>query len=160
MHHTIIVVETLSWFGSGWVEQMNLTAFQWVAATILTLMAIGGVILLPRIWRGELASLYDKNSKDIWLWGESIRRGFIRGLHWGIVGTVALVIIFFTLPGPGHAPELSTATTIAIILFFLSLALNVLVILLNRPKWAVPPHYRSQSGAIKEWLAKSKKHRQ
>lgn len=160
MQHTIIVVKTLSWFGSDWVEQMNLTAVQWVAAAILTLIAIGGVILLPRIWRGELASLYDKNSKGIWLWGEPMRRGFIRGLHWDIIGTVALVIIFFTLPDPRHTAELGTVTTIAIILFFLSLALNTLLILFNRPKWAVPPHYRNQPGAIKEWVAKNKEHRQ
>lgn len=132
---------------------VELSAVQLVALILVTVLAVGAAVLIPRIWRGELVSVYEHASEGVWLWGEPLRRGFLRGLHLGILSAVVLVFLVFAtadLEPTGHiGPVVGTAVGA----FFVLLGLNALVVLFNRPRWAVPPRYRDQPGAISEWRA-------
>lgn len=132
----------------------DLSAVQMVALIVMAVLAVAGVLLLPRIWRGDLASTYDDASRDVWLWGEPLRRGFIRGLHLGILGTIVLVFLVFTTADLEPTESVGPVAGTAVGLFFVLLALSGSVVLFNRPRWAVPPHARHQPGAVHEWRAR------
>lgn len=138
----------------------DLHAVQVVALTVMAVLAVAGVLLLPRIWRGELASTYDHASRDAWLWGEPLRRGVIRGLHLGILGTVVLVFLVFATADLDPTGNMDPIAGAAVVLFCAVLVLYGSVILFNRPRWVVPPHARDQPGAVHEWRARFRERRQ
>lgn len=137
----------------------DLNALQMVALAVMAVLAVAGVVLLPRIWRGELASTYDHASRDVWLWGEPLRRGFIRGLHLGILGTVVLVFLVFATADLEPTESIGPVVGSALVLFFALLALYTSVVLFNRPRWVVPPYARDQPGAVREWRTRFRERR-
>lgn len=138
----------------------DLNAVQVVALAVMAALAVAGALLLPRIWRGKLASIYDRASRDGWLWGEPLRRGFIRGLHLGILGTVVLVFLVFVTADLEPTGTMGPIAGTAVGLFFALLVLYGSVMLFNCPRWAVPPHARAQPGAVHEWRARFRERRQ
>lgn len=137
----------------------DLSAVHMVALAVMAVLGVGGVLLLPRFWRGELTSMYEHASRDMWLWGEPLRRGFIRGLHLGVLGTVVMVLAIFATADLEPTGSMGPAAGAALGMLFALLVLYGSVILFNRPRWVVPPHARTQPGAVHEWRARRRERR-
>lgn len=139
--------------------QGDVSAVHMVALIVMAVLAVGGVLLLPRFWRGELASMYEHASRDVWLWGEPLRRGFIRGLHLGVLGSVVMVFLGFAAAALEPTESIGPVVGAALVLFFALLVLGGSVALFNRPRWVVPPHARNEPGAVHEWRVRRRERR-
>ena len=134
---------------------------------LVTLFAImsGATWRVGGIWRDQAtAGRIFKTMRSWWLWGDALLRGWVRALAAGLVGGWLLVVSM------GLAALLATDTIessggfalLALLVggLFLSLAVVASIILVNRPRFAVPPHARDEPGALAEWRSsRSRSHR-
>jgi hypothetical protein len=128
-------------------------------AFVLIVALVGGALAarnLPRLWRNEIRS-FDR-MQAWWPLGMALWRGWVRGMPLAFfAGCFLLVAVIvgafvpqdsdsegFAAPAWYVIPVLGT--------FFMSLVLFFSVVLVNRPRFVVPPHLRDQPGALKEWL--------
>lgn len=119
---------------------------------VVGLVIMGGLVILsiplmPKYWRGEYRQLHDRGSSSWWVWGDALRRGFLRGLHIGVVAAagVSFAVVFHAAADAGVGWA-GPAGWIAFGLFGGCIAVDLLVVLVNRPRWLVPPHARNEPG--------------
>ncbi len=90
--------------------------------------------------------------------GESLRRGFVRTIHLGVVGTAAVVLVLVSSyledkAGNELLAQIGAAVErVATGAFLLIVLLDIVIVLFNRPKALVPPPYRNEPGALTDWM--------
>jgi len=134
-----------------------------VIAVLASLLALGGLILLPKLWRMEADIQRDEATRAWWPFSEALREGFVRSVPAAIlaVALLALALIsgFFEQLLTGSA---GAAAADATLLFgggfLLMLVVDLCVTLFNQPKIVVPPAARDESGALSLWW-KSRRNR-
>lgn len=118
-------------------------------------------VSLPRFWRGE------GSSRSVGFGSDALDRGWIRAIPLGTVSACVLAAI--VLVGTFRQSVRVESPTVRLLLVdvpFWSLVaafvavtlLYLAVIVFNWPKRAVPPRYRSQTGAITDWFRSLKRH--
>jgi hypothetical protein len=129
---------------------------QAIVLTLLMLVMIGASLRMPNIWSDEqMSDRLFKTMRSWWPWGEPLLRGWIRALPAGLMGGWLLVAA--TIVAAMVATEKLASSpgfgglAILVFLVFLSLGTVASIVLFNRPSFAVPPHLRSQTGAVSEW---------
>ncbi len=139
------------------MKAVDLTGFDWIWFSFLLIVVVGASLQMPKYWRGELVQLYERGSGGWWPFGEALRRGFLRSIHLGVVGGFWVLASLFFLSlrdnvGAGLAQSaLEALGVVSAAMFFVTLILDLLVVLLNRPKFLVPPPYRDDVGAVRVW---------
>ena len=132
----------------------DLTIYEAFITLILVAGGLRGLWIAPRLWRNELGWDPD-HPPALWAFGLAAWRGLVR--------TNIMTIPLFLAAAPGYALDNSgTEAALAQTVIIVSAAVGVTllfilgpaVVLFNRPKWAVVPHLRHQSGAIAEWRGK------
>jgi hypothetical protein len=137
-----------------------------VAALLVLVICIGGLLILPRVWRGWFASdgtgsrrTHGGNALFWWPYGEASRRGAIRGLVAAIFAAWALLIAGMlaavSVQVSGRSAHTFHTGAIALIaIFVIFLLLHFTVMFLNRPKFIVPPSQRGELGVLAERAAR------
>ena len=114
-------------------------------------LGVGGAWQLPQLWRNERGWHPDR-PPAYWAWGTAAWRGLVRLTPLSAPAFLALT--------PAYGLDAAGADgAVAEIVIAIGAAVGVVVVgllapavfLFNRPKWAVVPHLRHQSGAIAEW---------
>ncbi len=131
-----------------------MSPLDWIAFGIFVLIAVGAVRLLPRTWRHELKQ-FDR-MPSWWPWGKALWRGWLRMMPISTVAMVVGVVVYAGLllvpeapSGPFVRPYWAVVPALAALAIVFGMMLTV--VLFNWPKRVVPPHLRSQPGAIEEW---------
>jgi len=126
-----------------------------VTLAVLAVLAGFGLVRWRHLWSGEDLAKQDAATRSWWLSGEALRRAFIRGMPLAVVGCWALLVAW-TASMIEHRRTTTGGASAKVVLGALALLgliglLHVSVTLFNRPKWAVPPPYRHEPGAITFW---------
>lgn len=113
-----------------------------------------------KLWKDPKQVEFFMISLSILPLGESGKRGEVRAAAltavtlWGLV----IGVIWSMIPSGGdHASGATTGRAIMFVIIALivgPLLLEISVVLFNRPRFVVPPHMRSDAGALPEALAK------
>jgi hypothetical protein len=117
----------------------------------LALASVG----LVRLWRREV---FSADMPSWWPYGGALWRGYVRAMPVGSISFLVLMaglLILIFVPTEGGCCGFAVPNWFVfpfLISFFGTLGLALSVILFNRPRFIVPPHLRSQVGAISEWL--------
>jgi len=133
------------------------------AAAILVLVFLFAVLVrhLPRIWRCERETLrrVERGLKPLWPFGEVHWRGLVRALPPLIISVGFLIIgvslTFVPVPTENRGARLDPAgigLLLAAGCFATCFVCHITVVLLNWPKWVVPPPRRHEPGALQEWI--------
>lgn len=132
----------------------------WLADLLWFLLVVVATLQLPKIWRGTSSALDPVPSW--WLWGRALWFGLRRMIPLAVaLGWVVMGLLWF--PSAGKAPEALTDQELAIAaaamgLFFMIGALMTSVVLFNRPRTLVPPRWRAEPGALREWFQSERGH--
>jgi len=132
----------------------QLTIYETVITLGLAALGLRSAWVSPRVWRNELG--WDPDRPVVfWAFGLAAWRGLVRAQIAAIPMLLALTP-GYALDNAGAEGPLAQAVLVVsgvvggTLLFIVAPA----IVLLNRPKWAVVPHLRHQSGAIAEWRGK------
>lgn len=131
----------------------ELTTYQAAIALCAVALGLRGAWVLPRLWRNELGWNPDR-PPAFWVFDLTAWRGLVRA---SILATPLFLGIApgYVLDNAGTQGGFATGLIVVSVLVAVSLGcVAVAVFLFNRPKWAVVPHLRHQSGAIAEWRGK------
>jgi len=126
-----------------------------VLVALIAVMA-GATWRAGRIWRDEAtAGRIFKTMRSWWLWGDALLRGWVRALVAGLVGGW-LLVVSMALAALLATDTIESSGGFAVLALlvaglFLSFAVVASIILVNRPRFAVPPHARHEPGALAEW---------
>jgi hypothetical protein len=122
----------------------------WVVVSIGLLIGVIGTARLPRIWRDDWKRL-PRKAPLTWPYGQALWRGFVRA---GAVGGPAALVLVLTLLSEridfGGAVEPILDVLVHILAPIVIIG-GATIILFNWPKQFVPPHLRSEPGAVTEW---------
>ncbi len=135
------------------------------AGVVGTLIGVGGLYLLPRIWRGHLQRRETRFRGQLrshgelgliwWPFGEVTRRGAVRGfvamdLAWfaGVLSFWAMQLSVHLTGSASHAWRVVALVFLAC--FGIGFVLFLTVMFFNWPKFIVPPPQRDQPGAVAE----------
>jgi hypothetical protein len=66
-----------------------------------------------------------------------------------LAGLTPLALLLVGLAGDTGA--LHALLDVALVAWFVCFCVAMSIVFFNRPKWAVPPHLREQSGAVARW---------
>lgn len=140
-----------------------MSATSLVAAAIVAAICLGSLAIVPRIWKGW----YGKGGARLWgarhthgdialFWwpfGDSTRRGAIRGLIAAICAAWCLFLSGIAAEASVHVHGESSQVSKFIAFIFLGLAgvaliMHFTVMLFNWPKFIVPPPQRDEPGAL------------
>ena len=126
-------------------------------AIALLIGLVLAVLAIPRIvalWRGRRSDDWVRVI-SVFL-GMALARGVVRALP--ILYLIMVASVVFVIAKPVFESSLPTLTRPITVLFALSYVAVWLVVLsvvaVNRPSLVVPPHLRSQPGAISEWFGR------
>jgi hypothetical protein len=143
-------------------------ASELVATLIVLALCIGGLLILPRVWRGWFASegaefrgsrrTHGEIGFFWWPYGEASRRGVVRGLVAIICAGWALLLAAVAAAVSAHMPGrsahiLNVVALVFVGIFVLFLFFHFTVMLLNWPKFIVPPSQRREPGVLAERAA-------
>lgn len=133
--------------------------FPFVVSLSLVAMSLIAVAMLPLLLRNRI-QLYDKLN-EWWPFGEELLRGYIRSIPVAVPASVAasMFLVATTAADAGIIPNEWTTAVKSVVtpVILLSLIGIITVILLNRPKTIVPPHLRSQPGALAAWYTAARR---
>ena len=128
-----------------------------IAVIVSLILGLAALFLAPRAWRGQLT--FDPGRPPgWWVWGGPLWRGWVRTTFWvcamgwlfPVLALVAGVVSSEDpLPSGLHVPGWYLALFVGWLGGFLAGIGSI--VLFSRPKVLIPPRYRGQSGAIKEW---------
>ncbi len=120
---------------------------QALPGVLLLLLSLGGVAVVPAIWRGSSPFLDDDGTASLgWFWGERMVHGLRRGILACDIACLGLAIALLALGArDGEAGAVAWAASVVALL---GLLLLVAIVLLNQPKWLVPPSLRAEPGAL------------
>jgi hypothetical protein len=116
----------------------------------MIILAAGSTWLAPRIWSGRYRPALA--AFEAWL-PSSIARGTIRALAFNPV-FLWLAAAFMLAAGLRPIPAGGTNEPLPFLLALLAaaaLGISGSIVFFNRPKSLVPPHMRSEPGAVAEW---------
>jgi uncharacterized protein YqgC (DUF456 family) len=127
-----------------------------IGLIIVIPMTLFGLIRLPKIWAGQDQDLMEIGTAALPM-SQPLRRGFVRGTVVGIFVCGALVVCApaAAVADATNGRVASTATGVALgalVAFAVLSIINLGVLLFNRPKFAVPPCYRQEPGAVATWV--------
>lgn len=148
-----------------------------VVGVLGALLAVGGLAMLPVVWRGwftrresrfrgqlrthgELATIW-------WPFSETTRRGLLRGFvpmafaaSGAVIGYwVAALNLHGGVAGP-YAPRVAKLAAYATVAWFaIGFLLMLTILFFNWPKWLVPPGQRAESGVVAEWRSARRRRR-
>lgn len=118
------------------------------------IVLVPATVVLPRIWRGQPTVL--DAVPGWWAWGKRLWFGVRRIIPLSVVlGWIGLAITLF--PALGRSPDALTDPELvlgmgATVIVLLVCLLMTTVVVFNRPSFAVPPRWRSEPGALQNWL--------
>jgi len=120
-----------------------------VVAGVFTLVSVG---LTVRLWH-DPSRVRRAIVAYTWLpFGENVKRGLIRGAATRIpvlAGATGICVLAATSAGALKAPGPAGAVAIVLIaLVILSFLVAISILLVNRPRWLVPPHMRDEPGLL------------
>lgn len=136
--------------------------FQIVVVVIGFVASVLGLGILPRYWRGDLVAVHEAGTASWWPLGEALKRGFLRTLHLGIVGSIFL---FGSAAGlllkrvVTNSDSVEKASLVAFLLFGVTTLIDIIIVLFNVPKALVPPPYRDEPGALTLWWKSARRRR-
>lgn len=118
-----------------------------IPGILLGLLVLGGVAVLPSVWRGDTPFLEGDGVAGLdWFWGDRVSRGLRRGIVAANVACAGLALALVLLGiGSGRAGFLVWAATGVALL---GLAAVASIVLFNQPSWLVPPILRCEPGAL------------
>jgi hypothetical protein len=126
----------------------------WIAWAAFALAIPFFLSMARRLWRNRLPRL--QATPSWWVWGEPLWRGWVRSMP-----VAAALTVVWVVPLP-LGTVLSTGTlafTIYAITvgggLFLTIGLAVTIALWNFPHQLVPPHLRSEPGALDQWTGQT-----
>lgn len=140
-----------------------------IDVAVVLAISFGCAMMLPRIWRGWLIekSLWYQGAWRTrgevmfawWPWGDTSRRGAIRGFVATVFAGWAFAIAIVTGDASAylHKGAAEAARILAFVflgLFVVGLIIHFSVMLFNRPKFIVPPPQRNEPGVIAERAAR------
>lgn len=131
----------------------------WLAELLWFLLVLLATLQLPRIWRGTTPALH--TVPGWWLWGRQLWFG-MRRLGPLAVALGWFVMALFWFPAIGKSPDALTDQELmvgiaAIGVLFAIGALMLSIVLFNRPAFIVPPKWRAEPGALREWFRPERK---
>jgi hypothetical protein len=136
---------------------------QAVVLVLLLILMFAATTRIAKLWREEAeAERMFKTMRSWWFWGDALLRGWIRALPAGVAGgwllaasmMLAALLATETVPRAGFM-----ALALLVVGVFVCLAVVGSVMLVNRPPFAVPPHLRTQQGALAEWRTTRRRRR-
>jgi hypothetical protein len=126
----------------------------WIEIAFLGALCVLALIQVRKLWRHE-TTYWDRSAPSWWVGGEASFRGYVRGLPLGVAGTsiLAAKAVPATLAvDVSGSPTENMGVAIPVFfgasLFLVTTLLWLGVVLLNRPKLAVPPHLRGEAGVL------------
>ena len=127
-------------------------------AFLLALLAAAGTAGVRSLWTHS-TSLWDEPF-EWWPWGEALWRGWVRSMPSALVatwsGVLALSAGLIAVAVRGDEARakslepIAVASLIFFAIFIVSLLAAASAVLLGRPKALIPPHMRSEQGALQE----------
>jgi hypothetical protein len=124
------------------LDQPSWPIYLSLAFFVLTFILIGRRV--PGYWRRPDARL--STMPAYWVWGETAWRGFVRAIPAILVGSALVVgmTTYAVVVGPARVRE--DVFWLWFTLFMLSLGAWATIVLINQPKFLVPPYLRSEPG--------------
>ena len=141
-----------------------------VTGVFVTLIGLGSLIMLPRVWGGYLTRRETRFRGRIrshgeltyiwWPFGDATRRGLVRGIvpmTFAVCGAVIGYWVMELIAGQGadrydsHPARLAAGLTAA--WFGIGWVLLLTIMFFNWPRFLVPPGQRDEPGAVAEWRA-------
>lgn len=130
-----------------------MSLIDWLFFSLALAAGLAGLVRLPGYWAGRWAQ--PDKAEPWWPWGEPLWHAWRRCLPMGVFGWLDGWVVFLMVrlgpEDPDKAPPQWGLAPLVLVLLLCVLA-AVSVSLWNRPKWCIAPRYRSEPGAIKEWL--------
>lgn len=132
-----------------------------VVIVLLGLLVLGGLALLPKLWRSEADIQKEEATKKWWPFGEAFREGFLRSIPAAILALLmlelGLIAGFFQEYLTGEGSRIARELTVYLgSAFVVMLLVDLSVTLFNRPKFIVPPGARDEPGAVSLWWSSRK----
>jgi len=123
---------------------------------VLVLLLLFGSRGVGQVWRGTLPDKVLAMWRTLWPWSEAALRGYVRSaIALSLAGwtlAVAYGLDLFLGEVSGQASNLvDVLIDAALVGTFLLLTAVVLVVLVNRPKFFVPPWMRDDEGLLETW---------
>lgn len=120
---------------------MDGSALNWVWGVLFLAMGAVGAWLAPGFWSGRHEQRLHDALAPV---GKRLGRSFESTvpLVFLVIGYVGLLIVLTLAFGPGPDEGATTLSTTLSMVLLVLLALLFLVVLFNRPHWAIPPHLR------------------
>jgi hypothetical protein len=116
------------------------------ASLIFSLLFLGVIYVVAarKVWRGE--SGLDGDVPPAWWflgdeWWRGVARGYIASVPFLLVALVGGIVAEFT-------DDFDLGMSIAVLGLLAGVALNLCIVAFNRPRSLVPPHLRSEPGAL------------
>ena len=128
----------------------------WIGAVGVLVILCGGLLVWRRVWRNQMPHGWER-APESWPWGEALWQGYRRSFLPALIGIAVLLTMVLSglfIPEQPQGPFVRPywAVIPALSAFGLALLAWLSVVLLNFPKFLVPPHLRDQPGALAVWL--------
>jgi hypothetical protein len=125
-----------------------------VAVAILAVGWYGALLL----WRGR-TDVFDR-PPGAWPYSETLWKGWVRSLVVQcLIITSAIGLILYSIWGPSDKSTARVVFVVGLVVAGLAFALGMTAIYWNRPKFVVPPHLRSEPGAVAQWYENRRRRR-
>jgi hypothetical protein len=126
-----------------------------IPALILAPCAGYGLLLLPKIWTAKATGPRPEDTRRRWSFRDARQLAYVRGLPSAILGLTALVVSMAVViedATTGTVSDVARKVALwAFVAFIAFLLIGVSVTLFNRPRLAVPPATRDETGALALW---------
>jgi hypothetical protein len=132
---------------------MRMSAGSIALAIVVGLLTIYLVISAVRLWHDPARADRIDSAYAVLPFGPRVRRGTVRGA-WpraAILACVTGIVLLGTAPTHAQLAAGKADAVIAVVLIGLLLVAGLLqlsIILVNRPRWIVPPHMRAEPGVL------------
>jgi hypothetical protein len=132
-----------------------------VGLVLFGIVTVGGLWLMPQLWRMEADIHKEEATARWWPFGEALREGFLRSIPVAVIACLFLelggIATLFEKLLTGEASHLAhQLVTIFWISALVMIPVNLSVHLFNQPKIVVPPAARAEPGAVVLWSSSRK----
>ncbi len=140
-----------------------MAVIDWAALVVAVMILVGGAWRIPQLWRDDAPGL--RNRPTASPWGAAVWRAFIRAFPTWVPTLVPAVVLYGILIVDPAADKGSLRDQSALMVVLLAVlgagaATSTAVMLVNRPKFLVPPHLRDQPGMLADvWRTVAKRGR-
>lgn len=133
------------------MARMMNPARDWLGLALGTaLFLVGALAATPRYWKGKVDWIRSRRAPILWPFGDVLWRGAIRASAimpaLAFVGSLSLLVPAVFLVGPVTSGW-TVFLSLVIVLLAAEATLVLAIVLLNRPRFLVPPSWRAERGS-------------